>query len=100
MWIPNLTAGQGWIAIALVIFALWNPLRAALGAYLFGGINALQLRLQAVGTVLPVHFLLMLPYMLTIAVLVFISVRKRRTGRIESPTALGIPFFREDSSWH
>ncbi len=97
MWIQNLTAGQGWIAIALVIFALWNPLRAALGAYLFGGITALQLRLQALGATLPVHFMLMLPYVLTILVLVIISVRQRRTGSTQSPAALGLPFFREDS---
>jgi ABC-type uncharacterized transport system permease subunit len=98
MWVQNLTAGQGWIAIALVIFALWNPLRAAVGAYLFGGINALQMRLQAWGTVLPVHLLLMLPYVLTVAVLIVISARHRRDGSSRGPAALGLPFFREDRS--
>jgi simple sugar transport system permease protein len=96
MWVQNLTAGQGWIAVALVIFALWHPVRAALGAYLFGGITALQLRLQAVGAVVPLQVLLMLPYLLTIAVLVVISVRGRRTGAVEAPAALGLPWFRED----
>jgi ABC-type uncharacterized transport system permease subunit len=98
MWVQNLTAGQGWIALALVIFSLWNPLRAALGAYLFGGIMALQLRLQAMGTVIPVQFLLMQPYLVTILVLVVISVRERRTGIVQAPAALGRPFFREDRS--
>lgn len=96
MWVQNLTAGQGWIALALVIFSLWSPPRAALGAYLFGGVMALQLRLQAVGTVVPVQFLLMQPYLATILVLVVISVRGRRTGIVQAPAALGRPFFRED----
>ncbi len=98
MWVQNMTAGQGWIALALVIFALWNPFRAALGAYLFGGITALQFRLQATGTVVPIHVLLMLPYLLTIAVLVVISVRGRRSGAVHAPAALGLPFYREDRS--
>lgn len=96
MWVQNMTAGQGWIALALVIFALWNPLRAALGAYLFGGITALQLRLQAIGTNIPVHFLLIQPYILTIAVLVVISIRGRKTGAVHGPASLGLPFFREE----
>ncbi|MEG3068547.1 MAG: hypothetical protein RQM95_10140 [Syntrophaceticus schinkii] len=56
-WVQNMSAGRGWIAVALVIFAMWNPLRALLGAYLFGGIEALGFRLQAVGiTVSPFFF--------------------------------------------
>ena len=87
LWTNNLTAGRGWIAVALVIFAFWRPGRAVFGAYLFGGIMALQLRLQAAGTTLPSSLLLMLPYALTVAVLVFSSMRRQRT---QAPAALGI----------
>ncbi len=62
MWAELMTAGRGWIAVALVIFAIWNPMRAALGAYLFGGVEAFQLRLQAAGTSIPTPLLMMLPY--------------------------------------
>ncbi len=87
VWSTGLTAGRGWIAVALVIFAFWRPWRALLGAYLFGGVMAFQFRLQAMGTHLPSSLLLMLPYALTIAVLVFSSW----TGRAkEAPAALGI----------
>lgn len=87
LWTNNLTAGRGWIAVALVIFAFWRPGRAVFGAYLFGGIMALQLRLQAAGTTLPSSLLLMLPYALTVTVLVFSSMRRQRT---QAPAALGI----------
>lgn len=87
LWTTNLTAGRGWIAVALVIFAFWRPGRAVFGAYLFGGIMALQLRLQAAGTQLPSSVLLMLPYALTVLVLVLSSWRK---GASEEPAALGV----------
>lgn len=87
LWTTNLTGGRGWIAVALVIFAFWRPGRAVFGAYLFGGIMALQLRLQASGTALPSSLLLMLPYMLTIIVLVLASWRQ---GASEEPAALGV----------
>jgi len=87
LWTNNLTAGRGWIAVALVIFAFWKPGRAMFGAYLFGGIMALQLRMQAAGTTLPSSLLLMLPYALTIIVLVFSSWRR---GTNEEPAALGV----------
>jgi ABC-type uncharacterized transport system permease subunit len=87
LWTTNLTGGRGWIAVALVIFAFWRPGRAVFGAYLFGGIMALQLRLQALGTQLPSSILLMLPYGLTIFVLVLSSWRK---GSGEEPAALGV----------
>lgn len=87
LWTTNLTAGRGWIAVALVIFAFWRPGRAVFGAYLFGGIMALQLRLQASGTQLPSSILLMLPYILTVLVLVFSSWRKRTS---DEPAALGV----------
>lgn len=87
LWTSNLTAGRGWIAVALVIFAFWRPGRAVFGAYLFGGIMALQLRLQAAGTQLPSSILLMLPYTLTVIVLVLSSWR---SGASEEPGALGV----------
>jgi simple sugar transport system permease protein len=87
LWTNVLTAGRGWIAVALVIFAFWRPGRALLGAYLFGGVMAFQFRLQAMGTHLPSSLLLMLPYALTILVLVFSSWK--RWGD-EAPGALGV----------
>ncbi len=87
LWTSNLTAGRGWIAVALVIFAFWRPGRAVFGAWLFGGVMALQLRLQASGTELPASLLLMLPYGLTIVVL---AVSSWRQGGSEEPAALGI----------
>jgi ABC-type uncharacterized transport system permease subunit len=87
LWTSGLTAGRGWIAVALVIFAFWRPGRALLGAYLFGGVMAFQYRLQAVGTHLPSSLLLMLPYALTVIVLVFASWKSRQAN---APAALGI----------
>jgi simple sugar transport system permease protein len=87
LWTNGLTSGRGWIAVALVIFAFWRPSRAMIGAYLFGGVMAFQLRLQAMGTALPSSILLMLPYVLTIAALSFSSWRSLRT---EAPAALGV----------
>ena len=96
MWIEGMTAGRGWIAVALVIFGLWNPARAALGAYLFGSVEALQLRLQAMGSSIPVSLLLTLPYLMTIIVLTVVSVRKGKGILLGAPAALGISFRRED----
>ncbi|PIE58039.1 MAG: ABC transporter permease [Desulfobulbus propionicus] len=87
LWTNTLTGGRGWIAVALVIFAFWRPGRAVFGAYLFGGIMALQLRMQAAGTQLSSSLLLMLPYGLTIVVLILSSLKQTRTGE---PAALGI----------
>jgi len=92
-WTDNMTAGQGWIAVALVIFATWNPLRAAAGAYLFGGVEALGFRIQAVGGTVPSYFLRMLPYVFTLAVLLVVTARSRRPA---VPAALGRPYFREE----
>jgi ABC-type uncharacterized transport system permease subunit len=86
-WTTGLTAGRGWIAVALVIFSFWHPGRALLGAYLFGGVMAFQFRLQAMGTNIPSSLLLMLPYLLTIIVLVFSSWKGRGD---EAPAALGV----------
>ena len=87
LWTNGLTSGRGWIAVALVIFAFWRPQRAVIGAYLFGGVMAFQLRLQAMGTAVPSSILLMLPYILTVAALAFSSRRSRRTA---APAALGV----------
>lgn len=87
LWTNGLSAGRGWIAVALVIFAFWRPGRAVLGAYLFGGVMAFQLRLQATGTNLPSSLLLMLPYGLTVIVLAVSAWRGRGS---EAPAALGV----------
>ena len=87
LWTTGLSAGRGWIAVALVIFAFWRPWRAMAGAYLFGGVMAFQFRLQAAGTHLPSSLLMMLPYGLTIAVLVLSSWKGRG---IEAPAFLGV----------
>ena len=87
LWTNGLSAGRGWIAVALVIFSFWNPMRAIVGAYLFGGVMAFQLRLQATGTHVPSSLLLMLPYALTVMVLVVSSWRGRGS---EAPAALGV----------
>lgn len=87
LWTNGLSAGRGWIAVALVIFAFWRPGRAVIGAYLFGGVMAFQLRLQATGTNLPSSLLLMLPYGLTVLVLAF-SAWRGRGG--DAPAALGV----------
>jgi simple sugar transport system permease protein len=96
MWGDQMSAGRGWIAVALVIFAVWHPLRAAFGAYLFGGVTALQLRIQAAGTSIPAPLLLMLPYLFTIFVLFVISARKGRGIILGAPAALGVPYQREE----
>jgi simple sugar transport system permease protein len=92
-WIENMTAGKGWIAIALVIFATWDPVRAVLGAYLFGGVEAFQYRIQALGTAIPSFFLKMLPYIFTIIVLV-IATQETIRRRIGAPANLGLPYYR------
>ena len=95
MWIENMSAGRGWIAVALVIFAGWSSPKALLGAYLFGGITAMQLRFQAMGTTVSVHILQMLPYVFTIIVLV-ISTMRLQKGASQQPESLGLPYDRED----
>ncbi len=94
-WTENMTAGRGWIAVALVIFAGWDPRRAALGAYLFGGVEAAQFRLQDAGVGIPSFFLAMLPYLFTILVLV-LATRERTRRRFGAPAALGRPYLREE----
>ncbi len=86
-WFEGMTAGRGWIVIALTIFALWNPLRAALGAFLFGGIFVLQYFLQPLG--ISPNFLAMFPYVATLAVLVIGSLRNKE--QLDAPAMLGEP---------
>ncbi len=95
-WTEGMTAGRGWIAVALVIFATWDPLRAVVGAVLFGGINAVQFRMQAAGTTIPAAFLGMLPYAFTILVLVIITWWEAFSKRVGAPAALGLPYAREE----
>jgi len=83
-WTEGMTAGVGWIALALVVFASWKPWRVLLGAYLFGGVTVVQLNLQAAGVAIPVEYLAMSPYLITIIVLVILSKDKS-----SAPASLG-----------
>lgn len=90
-WTEGMTAGAGWIALAIVVFAQWNPWGALLGAALFGGVSVIQLRAQIAGWAVPVHVLAMAPYLATIVVLVVISgIRRGRAGA--GPASLGRNF--------
>lgn len=92
LWTLGLTAGRGWIALALVVFAAWRPLRLLVGAYLFGGISVLQYSLQNSDWInVPSQVWAMLPYLATIVVLVIISNRKQGVG-LHAPADLGKPF--------
>ena len=86
-----MSAGRGWIVLALVVFATWRPLRVLLGAYLFGGVTVLQLHAQGLGVNVPSEFLSMLPYIATIVVLVLIC-RDPRTILLNQPASLGRSF--------
>ncbi len=91
MWVENMSAGRGWIALALVVFATWQPGRLLFGAYLFGGITILQLHAQAIGINVPSQLMSMLPYIATIVVLVIIS-RDRGRIRKNAPASIGQAF--------
>lgn len=93
LWVEGMVAGRGWIALALVVFATWRPLRVLGGAYLFGGVMIMQLFVQGSGAQIsiPSQFLSSLPYWATIVVLVLIS-RNLNTIRLHSPASLGQPF--------
>ena len=93
-WVEGLTAGRGWVAVALVIFALWNPWRAVFGAYLFGGVEALAFSIQLLTSKVSPVLLGMLPYLFTIAVLLLAS-RQTTRKRLGAPAALGLPYERE-----
>ena len=91
MWIENMAAGRGWIALALVVFATWRPGRVMLGAYLFGGVTMLQLHGQGIGIDVPSQIMSMLPYVATVLVLVLISRDKIRI-RLNAPADIGRVF--------
>jgi len=92
LWVEGMTAGKGWIALALTTFATWRPARVLLGAYLFGGVTMLQLQLQGEGVQISSQFLTMLQYLATIFVLVLIS-RNASFIRVNMPASIGKPFF-------
>jgi simple sugar transport system permease protein len=92
MWVEEMTAGRGWIALALVVFSSWRPGRLLLGAYLFGGVTILQLYAQGAGTFgVPAQVMSMLPYLATILVLAVIAGGPWK-GRLDAPACLGKPF--------
>lgn len=93
-WQDGITGGRGWIAVALVIFATWNPYKALLGAYLFGGLDIIGFRLQGTRFAVSQYLIDMLPYLVTIAVLVFVSLKKSKDSA--PPKSLGEPYFREE----
>ncbi len=90
-WVENMTAGRGWIALALVVFSSWIPGRLVVGAYLFGAVSILGLYVQGMGLGIPSQFLTSLPYLVTIVTLVVIS-RRRGSRRSDTPACLGQSF--------
>ncbi|MBX9820156.1 ABC transporter permease [Afipia birgiae] len=89
-FVPGMTAGRGWIALALVVFSSWRPGRLVIGAYLFGAVTILQLHAQGWGVGIPSQFMSALPYLATVIVLVLIS--RARAGGSTAPAALGTVF--------
>ncbi len=94
-WNEGTTAGRGWIAVALVIFGAWKPGRVLFGALLFGGLIALEPRLQTLGLDVSPILMSMVPYLLTIAVLIVLSIRSRNRPSV-APAAIGLAFRREE----
>lgn len=93
-WKEGMVSGRGWIAIALVIFARWNPLRALFCSYFFGMLDSLGFRIQLIGSTIPPYFLKMIPYVVTILVLMYLGWRNRNKPS-GTPEALGTPYIRE-----
>jgi general nucleoside transport system permease protein len=94
LWTESMTAGRGWIALALVVFATWKPWRVLAGAYLFGAVTLAQFQAQALGVAVPSQLLAMLPYLATIIVLTVIS-RDLGVIRLNAPASLGKPYHPE-----
>jgi general nucleoside transport system permease protein len=92
LWTEGMTAGRGWIALALVVFATWRPARVLFGAYLFGGVTTAQLFAQGAGVPVPPELMSSLPYLATIVVLVLIT-RNLTLVRLNAPASLGQPFY-------
>jgi len=90
-WVEGMTAGRGWIALALVVFASWKAWRVMIGAYLFGSVTLAQFQAQAAGVDVAAQLLAMLPYVATIVVLAIIS-RDATTIRLNAPASLGRPY--------
>ncbi|HEY5561569.1 MAG TPA: ABC transporter permease [Clostridiaceae bacterium] len=93
-WQENVVSGRGWIAIALVIFASWNPYKAIAGAFLFGGLDIIGFRLQNAGIQFPQSLVDIIPYAVTILILVVVSMKKSKKNA--PPKNLGVAYFRED----
>lgn len=93
IWVDGIIAGRGFMAVAITVFALWNPLRAGIGAFIFGAVDALQLRLQGLGVGVPFQIMMMIPYFTTLAVLIIAS-SKATLSRLGAPTALCKPHVR------
>jgi simple sugar transport system permease protein len=94
-WIAGLTQGAGWIAIALVIFAFWRPTLCLVGAYFFGAFTYLPFALQKYSWAPPPELAQSLPYVMTVLALVLVSSRAARL-RFGAPSALGLPYVREE----
>ena len=92
MWVEGMSAGRGWIAIALVVFASWQPFKVIVGALIFGGISILQLHAQAFGVYIPAQYLSMLPYLMTIIVLVSLRIGSKSNTNRTMPNCLGKVF--------
>ncbi|MCY6484419.1 ABC transporter permease [Clostridium aestuarii] len=93
-WQENVTAGRGWIAVALVIFASWNPYKAIVGAYLFGGLDIIGFRFEVLTSHVSQYLIDMLPYLVTIMILVIVSFKQNKKNA--PPRALGNAYFREE----
>jgi len=93
-WQENVTAGRGWIAVALVIFCKWNPYRVMMGAFLFGGLDIIGFRIQKYDFNISQYIIDLLPYVVTIIILILVSVRKSHSG--SAPASLGESYFREE----
>ncbi|HNX23859.1 MAG TPA: ABC transporter permease [Spirochaetota bacterium] len=93
-WQENVTAGRGWIAVALVIFCKWNPYRVMMGAFLFGGLDIIGFRIQKFDFHISQYIIDLLPYVVTIIILILVSVRKSHSG--SAPASLGESYFREE----
>ena len=93
-WQENVTAGRGWIAVALVIFCKWNPYRVMIGAFLFGGLDIIGFRLQKFDFNISQYIIDLLPYIVTIIILIIVSIRKSHSG--SAPASLGVSYFREE----
>ena len=96
VWVQGMVGGRGWIAIALVIFARWHPLRALFGAAVFGAADALTPRLQAVGANVSVYLMMLLPYGLTIVILTIAALKRGQAP--SEPESLGQVYVRQDKS--